>query len=83
MKIFALDQDNKYIGMLPDDLCKRLIKFIHGGNKYEAYTRTTANNKISIFIRELKRVKRYKNNPSFISTEKVKLSIANNLTAAK
>lgn len=74
MKIFALDQDNQYIGMLPDDLCKRLIKFIKAGNKYEAYTRTAESNKITIFIRELKRVNRYKNQPSFISTEKTKLS---------
>ncbi len=74
MKIFALDQDSQYIGMLPDDLCKRLIKFIHAGNKYEAYARTAESNKISIFIRELKRVNKYKNQPSFVSTEKVKLS---------
>lgn len=77
MKIFALDQDNQYIGMLPDDLCKRLIKFIQVGNKYEAYARTVDSNKISIFIRELKRVKRYKDQPSFVSTEKTKLAFAN------
>ena len=77
MKIFALDQDNQYIGMLPDDLCKRLIKFIHGGNKYEAYARTVDSNKITIFIRELKRVKKYKDQPSFISSEKTKLSLKN------
>jgi tetratricopeptide (TPR) repeat protein len=77
MKIFALDQDNQYIGMLPDDLCKRLIKFIHGGNKYEAYARTVDNNKITIFIRELKKVKKYKDQPSFASGEKTKLSLKN------
>ncbi len=75
MKIFALDQDNQYIGMLPDDLCKRLIKFINVGNKYEAYARTVESNKITIFIRELKRVKRYEDQPSFVSTEKTKLAI--------
>lgn len=78
MKIFALDQDNQYIGMLPDDLCRRLIKFIHAGNKYEAYARTVENNKITIFIREIKRVKRYINQPSFVSTEKTKLAIPEN-----
>lgn len=83
MKIFALDQDNQYIGMLPDDLCKRLIKFIHVGNKYEAYARTVDSNKISIFIRELKRVKRYKDQPSFVSTEKTKLTLAPNGQSAK
>lgn len=78
MKIFALDQENQYIGMLPDDLCRRLIKFINGGNKYEAYARTVDGNKIAIFVRELKRVKRYKDQPSFVSTEKTKLSLENN-----
>lgn len=83
MKIFALDQDNQYIGMLPDDLCKRLIKFIHVGNKYEAYTRTAESNKITIFIRELKRINKYKNQPSFVSTEKTKLSYTNNNLVTK
>lgn len=83
MKIFALDQDNQYIGMLPDDLCKRLIKFIHVGNKYEAYARTVDSNKITIFMRELKRVKRYKDQPSFVSTEKVKLAFEGNTLAIK
>lgn len=83
MKIFALDQDNQYIGMLPDDLCKRLIKFIHVGNKYEAYARTVESNKLTIFIREIKRVKRYKDQPSFVSTEKTKLAFASNGLAPK
>ena len=83
MKIFAIDQDNQYIGMLPDDLCKRLIKLIHGGNKYESYTRTAESNKIIIFIRELKRVKKFKDQPSFINTEKAKLSLENNSGSSK
>lgn len=83
MKIFVLDSDEKYIGMLPDDIGKRLIKFINGGNKYEAYVRTVGNNRITIFIRELKRVKRYKDQPSFISTDKVKLSLENNTLSIK
>lgn len=83
MKVFAIDQNNQYIGMLPDDMCKRLIKFINGGNKYEAYARTTEINKISIFIRELKRVKKYKDQPSFVNTEKAKLLIVNSPGSGK
>lgn len=83
MKIFALDQDNQYIGMLPDDLCKRLINFINVGNKYDAYARTVESNKITILIRELKRIKKYINQPSFVSTEKTKLAYTNNIIAAK
>lgn len=74
-KIFALDMENQYIGMFPDDICQRLIKFINGGNQYEGYVRTVDNNRVSMFIREIKRVKRYRNQPSFVSTDKIKLSV--------
>jgi hypothetical protein len=77
-KIFALDLENQYIGMLADDICQRLIKFINGGNQYEAYVRTVDNNRVSIFMRETKRVKRYKNEPSFMSTDKTKLAFSKN-----
>ncbi len=73
-KIFALDLEKQYVGMLPDDICQRLIRFINGGNQYESYVRTVDNNKVIIFIREIKRVKRYKDQPSFISSDKMKLS---------
>jgi len=77
-RIFAYDLDNQFIGMLPDDTCQRLIKFIVAGNVYDAYVRTVDNNKVSIFIREVKRVKKFKNQPSFVSSsEKVKLSFSN------
>lgn len=75
-RIFAYDLDNQFIGMLPDDTCQRLIKFMEAGNEYEAYVRTVDSSKVSIFIREIKRVKRFKNQPSFVSgSEKTKLSI--------
>lgn len=77
-RIFALDTEKQFIGMLPDDICQRLIKFINAGNAYEAYVRTVDNNKVSIFIRETKRVKRFQDQPSFISGDKVKLSFENN-----
>lgn len=78
-RIFAYDLENQFIGMLPDDLCQRLIKFIDAGNEYEAYVRTVDSNKVSIFIRETKRVKKFKNQPSFVSgSDKPKLSFASN-----
>jgi tetratricopeptide (TPR) repeat protein len=74
-KIFAYDLENQFIGMLPDDTGQRLIKFMESGNEYEAYVRTVDNTKVSIFIREIKRVKKFKNQPSFISgSDKPKLS---------
>lgn len=74
-KIFALDSENQYIGMLPDDICQRLIKFINAGNEYDAYVRTIDGNKIYILAREIKRVKKFKDEPSFVSTEKTKLDL--------
>jgi len=74
-KIFAIDCENQYLGMIADDICQRLIKFMDGGNEYEAYIRTVENNRVSIFVRETKRVKKYKNEPSFISSEKTKLAM--------
>jgi tetratricopeptide (TPR) repeat protein len=75
-KIFAYDLENQFIGMLPDDLCQRLIKFMEAGNEYDAYVRTVDSNKVSIFIREIKRVKKFKNQPSFVSgIDKAKLSL--------
>jgi hypothetical protein len=74
-RIFALDSEKQFIGMLADDLCQRIIKFMDAGNEYEAYVRTVDNNRVSIFIRETKRVKKFKDQPSFVSNEKIKLSL--------
>ncbi len=82
-KIFAYDLEDQFIGMLPDDICQRLIKFITSGNEYEAYVRTVDNNKISVFLREVKRVTKFKNQPSFVSaSEKAKFSFSNSATPA-
>jgi tetratricopeptide (TPR) repeat protein len=85
-KIFALDLEKQFIGMLPDDICQRLVKFITAGNQYEAYVRTVDNHRVSIFIRETKRVKRFKDQPSFVSglsNDKVKISFDNNTLAIR
>ncbi len=70
LKIFVLDEKTKYIGMLPDNIGKRLIKFLKGGNQYRACVKAADNHKVAIFIKETKRVSRFKNQPSFISSEK-------------
>lgn len=54
-----------YIGALPDDLAFRLLKFIAAGNIYDAYIKNVTNNSISVFIRELKRGKKFHLVPSF------------------
>lgn len=72
-KIFILDKNNQYVGVLPDDIGRRLIKFIKGGNTYDAYTKSVENNKVSVFIKETKRSARFKNQPSFIAPHKSQL----------
>ncbi len=75
MKLFVLDMDKQYIGMFPDDISKRLIDFIQGGNEYEAYIKTVDGNKVLIFIKEIKRATRFLHQASFVSTDKSKFSL--------
>lgn len=70
LKIFVLDNEEQYIGMLPDDISKRLIKFIDGGNLYEVYIKSIESNTVSIFIREKKRSHIFKDQATFIAGEK-------------
>lgn len=65
-KIFVLDTNKKFVGMLPDNIGKRLIKFLTGGNQYDACIKSINHHKVLIFIRERKRVTRFKNQPTFL-----------------
>lgn len=67
LKIFVLKSGNQYIGVLPDDIGKRLIKFMKAGNKYEAYLKSVSPHKVVVFIKELKSATRFKNQPSFLT----------------
>ena len=73
LKVF-ISQGRKYIGVLPDDIGKRLIRFINGGNKYEAYVKSATHQNVAIFIRELKKVSRFKDQASFLHQLEKKLS---------
>jgi len=64
LKIFALEEE-QYIGVLPDDIAKRLIKFIKNGCKYAAYVKSANQHKVTIFIKEIKKTSRYKDQASF------------------
>ncbi len=76
LKVFVLDNQKQYIGMITDDIGKRLIKFMTGGNKYEAYVKGIEEHRLTIFIKEIKRAKRFKNQPSFVSG-KTKIQLEN------
>lgn len=68
MKIFVYDSHKQFVGMLPDDLSRRMIKFMEAGNIYEACIKNMDSNKVTIFIREIKRATRLKNQPTFLSS---------------
>lgn len=70
LKIFVLDEKNQYLGMLPDNIGSRLIKFLKGGNTYEVYVKAIESHSVSVFIREKKRSARFKNEPTFLTGEK-------------
>lgn len=74
MKIFVQDENKEYLGVLPDDLAKRLIKFLDGGNQYEAYVKAANDHGVTIFIKETKRAARFKNQPTFLFGDKTHLS---------
>lgn len=82
MKIFVLDASKQYLGMLPDDIGRRLINFTEGGNMYEAFVKTAENHKLIVFIKETKRAKKFENQPSFAHSfaEKSKFVVNKNQT---
>lgn len=73
LKVF-ISEGKKYIGVLPDDIGKRLIRFINGGNKYEAYVKSTSHQGVTIFIRELRRASKFKDQVSFLHQMEKKLT---------
>jgi len=66
-RIFVLENE-QYVGVLPDDIGRRLIKFMRSGNKYEAYVKSASVHKVYVFIKETKRASKFKFQPSFVST---------------
>lgn len=75
-KIFVQDEQKQFIGMLPDDMGKRLTKFLEGGNIYESYVKSAHDHEVVIFIKEVKRVPKFKNQPSFLFGDKTRLALS-------
>lgn len=72
-RIFVLKGEKQYVGVLPDDIGRRLIRFMKSGNKYEAYIKSASSRRVAVFIKELKRSNRFKNQPSFLATSDTSL----------
>ncbi|MEK9200563.1 MAG: tetratricopeptide repeat protein [Patescibacteria group bacterium] len=69
--VTIVSASNDYLGRLPDDLASRLRPFIKGGNVYNAWIRSIDATSIKVFIKEINRVAKFRNMPSFPSTEKL------------
>lgn len=63
--ICAVDQNNSYLGVLPDDLSHHLRRLMKGGNKYQAFIKTIKLNGLTILIKEVFCSARFHNQPSF------------------
>jgi len=62
--IVVSSNNGQYLGSIPEDLSIRLIKFIKGGNQYQAFVKSVDHQKLEVFIREVFRSKKFANNPS-------------------
>jgi len=62
------DTKGIYVGALPDDLSFKLLLFIKGGNQYSVNIKRIAKSCVSVFIREIKRGKKFQNQSSFSGT---------------
>ncbi|HVT00796.1 MAG TPA: tetratricopeptide repeat protein [Patescibacteria group bacterium] len=73
-KIFVQTPEKTYIGALPDNIGMRMISFINGGNEYSACIKAVGDNSVTVFIKETKKMAKFKNQPSFISTPSMAFS---------
>lgn len=68
LKVFVQTYDKQYIGVLPDNIGMRLVTLIKGGNEYQACIKALSDKSVTVFVREAKRMTKFKNQPSFTST---------------
>jgi tetratricopeptide (TPR) repeat protein len=63
--VHVCDGNGNYLGMLPDDLGKRLNLLMKAGNCYLCLVKTVGTKDLTVFIRETVRSKKYSGIPSF------------------
>lgn len=77
LKIFVCE-DKQYVGVLPDDIARRLIKFIKAGSVYEAFVKVAGVHRVSVFIKEVKKPTKLKDQPSFTTLSESHLEFEKN-----
>lgn len=73
-KVFVQMPNKTFIGMLPDNIGMRMITFINGGNEYSACIKAVEENSVTVFIREIKKMAKFTNMPSFVHTPLTNIS---------
>lgn len=61
------DENNNYLGALPDDISFRMVRFLKAGNQYKVCIKNIQKNSLVVFIREIKRGKKFLSQPTFLS----------------
>jgi len=63
--IACLENQDVYLGSLPDDVAHRLDILIKGGNTYESFVKSVSGSQATIFLREICRGRKFSNIVSF------------------
>lgn len=58
-------EKNIYLGVLPDDLSYKLLRFLDSGNRYQTHIKSVGKNSLIVIIREVERGKRFADQPTF------------------
>ena len=61
----VVSQSKVHLGCLPEDISRRLLAFMNGGNQYAAFVKIVGRSSIEILVKETFRSKRFRNRPSF------------------
>ncbi len=64
-RIEIRDPDDEYVGVLPDDISKRIMFFLDGKCTFNTFIKAATKNSVDIFIREEKKGRKVKNFVSF------------------
>jgi hypothetical protein len=73
--VTVLDNEDRYLGVLPDDVSHLIIKLIKGGNKYAAFVKSVKVNGLALLIRETFRANKFRNQPSFLEYSQLSQSM--------
>jgi len=64
-RVEVRNEENEYIGALPDDLSKRLILFMNAKSQYRTFIKEVSKKNVEVFIKEEKRGKKVRRYHSF------------------